>query len=61
MWLHISYRLDFLTWQARGAEKQELLKKRKKKMQEELRSKLGLTINLPKAGGSGTSNDGNCA
>ena len=40
--------------------KKEKLKK-KKHVQSELRTRLGLTVDLPKSGGSGTSNDGNCA
>ena len=58
--LHISYRLDFKKWQARGEDK-DALKMKKKIVQEELRRKTGLVVDVPRSGGSGTSNDGNTA
>ena len=57
--LHIAYRLDFKTWQARGPEKQAFVKTRKLTLQRQLREKLGIIVDLPKSGGSGTTNDGN--
>ena len=58
--LHISYRLEFEKWQARGEDK-EKVKRRKKNIQDELRKKIGLVVDVPRSGGSGTSNDGNTA
>jgi len=59
--LHISYRLTFKRWQVRGSELQDAMKEHKSIIQKEFRTKLGLIIDRPKAGGSGTSNDGNTA
>ena len=57
--LHIAYRLDFKTWQARGLAKKETVKARKLIIQQQLREKLGIIVDIPKSGGSGTTNDGN--
>lgn len=58
--LHISYRLGFKKWQARGSDK--ILKQEKqKKVQKEMRTALGINVDVPKSGGAGNSNDGNTA
>ena len=57
--LNIAYRMDFKSWQARGADKKAQVKSRKEQIQRELRTKLGLVVDMPRPGGSGTSNDGN--
>ena len=58
--LHVAYRMDFKKWQARGKDR-DLLKQRKKEIQERFRNGLGLLVERPKPGGSGTSNDWNTA
>ena len=58
--LHIANKLDFKKWQARGGNK-ELLKLKKKQIQVALRGGLGITVDVPKSGGSGNSNNGNTA
>lgn len=58
--LHVSYRLGFKKWQVR-AENKPIFNERKKQLQEEFRNKMGLLVDFPKIGGSGTSNDGNTA
>lgn len=58
--LHISYRLDIEKWQARGADRDRLLK-RKQNVQKRFRIEMGLIVDKPRSGGSGTSNDGNSA
>lgn len=57
--IHLSYRLDFKKWQARSPEEKEALTIKKRSIQKEFRLKLGLIIDKPRSGGSGTSNDGN--
>lgn len=59
--IHISYRLDFKTWQARSAESKALLAQKKQFLQQQFRKRLGLIVDKPRSGGSGTSNDGNTA
>ena len=56
--LHLAYRLPFKKWQARGTHK-EMLHREQSRIQAELRTRLGLLIDIPLPGGSGTSNDGN--
>lgn len=58
--LKISYRLQVKKWAPRGADKEEMLK-RKKKIQLLFRVELGMHIDKPRSGGSGTSNTGNVA
>ena len=58
--LHVSYRLEIKRWQVREEDK-EMVKARKKLIQRELRDKLSLSVDQPRAGGSGTSNTGNVA
>jgi len=59
--LHISYRLDVKDWQIRSPEHKLLFAQRKKNIQTIIREKLGIIVDKPKAGGSGTTNDGNTA
>ncbi|XP_066967697.1 uncharacterized protein [Macrobrachium rosenbergii] len=58
--LLISYRLDFKKWRASGDNRRKL-EEEKKRVQRELRTELGLIVDIPCPGGSGTSNDGNSA
>lgn len=57
--LHISYNLDFKEGCARGYNK-TLQQKRKKQIQDNLRSQLSITVDVVKPG-YGTTNDGNTA
>lgn len=59
--IHVSYRLDVKKWQVRSIEEKDLLARRKKSIQDQFRQKLGLIVDKPRTGGSGTSNDGNTA
>lgn len=59
--LHVSYRLDIRQWQIRGVEDKKKFQTRKENIQCEFRDKMGLIIDKPKTGGSGSSNDGNTA
>lgn len=59
--LHVSYRLEEKVWQIRSQKAKENLLIWKENIQAELRIKMGLIVDKPKAGGSGTSNDGNTA
>ena len=57
--LHISYRIEIKKWQIRSDEDKGKLKHRKKLVQENLRKSLNIIADVPRIGGSGTSNDGN--
>lgn len=57
--LHLSYKLGLKKWQARGEDKKSVESK-KKFIQKEFRSKLGLIVDEPKPG-YGSTNDGNTA
>ena len=59
--LHISYRIDVKVWQIRGDKLKVAFADRKKRVQAILWEKLGLIVDRPKPGGSGTTNDGNTA
>lgn len=59
--IHLSYRLDIKKWQVRSKEEKELLSTKKMYIQAQFREKMGLVIDKPRSGGSGTSNDGNTA
>lgn len=59
--LHIAYRLDFKEWRMAKKEHKQLGLAQKHRIQEEFRQKLGLLVDIPKDGGSGTTNDGNTA
>lgn len=58
--LHISYRSEFKRWQVKKVDQVEFAEK-KVKVQQLLWEKLGLRVDKPKPGGSGSSNDGNTA
>lgn len=59
--IHVSYRLSIQKWQARTPGEKQSVAQAKKRIQDEFREKMGLVIDKPRAGGSGTSNDGNTA
>lgn len=58
--LHVSYRLKIKKWQVTKDLKDEV-NKRKVKIQQLLRTEIGILVDYPKQGGSGNSNDGNTA
>ena len=58
--LHIAYRIDIQLWRV-TKENKEKLESKKAKIQNDFRKDLGLIIDVPSPGGSGTSNDGNSA
>ena len=59
--LHIAYRIDIKIWQVRKLEDKEAFAARKKEIIRRFRLEMGLIVDQPKPGGSGTSNDGNTA
>lgn len=59
--LHISYRKDLKVWQVRNPKHKLKFAERKKYIQQILWEKLGLIVDKPKSGGSGTTNNGNTA
>lgn len=59
--IHLSYRLPLKKWQIRSAEDKALFAQRKKSIQAQFKERLGLIVDKPRSGGSGTSNDGNTA
>lgn len=59
--IHLSYRITIKKWQVRSLEEKNILAANKKRIQQEFRNRLGLIIDKPRSGGSGTSNDGNTA
>ena len=58
--LHI-YRLEVKVWAVTGDAMKAAVRERKKVVQQRFRRQLGLVVDQPRAGGSGTSNDGNTA
>lgn len=58
--LHIAYRLDFKKWSAREECHKQMLKSRKKLIQDKFNNELNLLVDIVKQG-SGTTNDGNTA
>lgn len=58
--LSVSYRLDVKKWSPRGEHREKMLK-RKAIIQKRFKLELGLHVDKPRAGGSGTSNTGNVA
>lgn len=58
--LHVSYRIAFKKWICKDIEHKELLKKSKTQIQNELRKKLGILVDVTKQG-CGSTNDGNTA
>lgn len=59
--LHLSYRLDQKLWRISTAEGKKMVSERKSMIQAKFRDMLGLIVDKPRTGGSGTSNDGNTA
>ena len=59
--LHLSYKLEVRKWQARSAEDKKAVQAKKAEIQRRFRDEMGLVVDMPKAGGSGTTNDGNTA
>lgn len=59
--VHVAYKLDVRKWQARSANDKMLVAAKKSYVQTQFRERLGLIVDKPKSGGSGTSNDGNTA
>ena len=57
--IHISYKIPIKKWQLRGDA--ALVKEQKINIQKGFQQKMGLIVNYPKSGGSGTLNDGNTA
>lgn len=53
--LHILYKLRTETWQARSDEDKAEVKRKKAEVQQKLKERLGLVVDIPKSGGSGTS------
>lgn len=58
--IHLSYKLPLKKWQARHEEDKKVVADRKQQIQAEMQAKLGLLVDVPKAG-SGNTNDGNTA
>lgn len=58
--LHIAYRLDIQKWQVSTEADKDKFKSAKTRIQNELREKMGLLVDIPKPG-YGTTNDGNTA
>ena len=58
--IHIGYRLKLKVWSVRQKH-QEQFKAEKSRIQREFREKMGLVVDMPRAGGAGTTNDGNTA
>ena len=58
--LHISYRLEIKKWQICGNDNKKVCGK-KRIIQNKFIEELGLRVDFPRQGGSGTSNDGNTA
>ena len=56
--LHLSYKLEIKTWQARGQKNKEIVLEKKRKVQKWMKETLGLIVDVPKQV-LGTSNDGN--
>lgn len=59
--LNIAYRLNIKKWKVTTVENKQEFSRRKAEVQDILWRELGLKVDLPKAGGCGTTNDGNTA
>lgn len=59
--VHISYRLELKAWQVRGDNNKRIFEEKKREIQQNFRERTGLLVDVPKPGGSGTTNDGNTA
>ena len=58
--LHISYKLNIKSWQAKGSELKDAVKERKAEIQRRFKLEMGLIVDRPKPG-FGSTNDGNTA
>ena len=58
--LHLGYRLKLKVWSVKAEKRNEFIAE-KKRIQGEFREKMGLPVDQPRAGGAGSSNDGNMA
>ncbi|CAH2101195.1 unnamed protein product [Euphydryas editha] len=56
--LHLSYKITVQKWQIRSQAEKDTVKERKKEIQNQFKTRLGLIVDVPKAG-YGSSNDGN--
>ena len=56
--LHLGYKLPVKKWQLKNENDKKIVNAKKKEIQEEFRTRLGLIVDVPKAG-FGNSNDGN--
>ena len=59
--LRIAYRLRLRKRTARGEQEKQHVEGAKQEVQNQLRERLGLRVDGPRAGGAGNSNDGNTA
>ena len=59
--MNIGYNQDFECWHRTGDVKKELYKARKKIIQKNFKKELNLAVSVPRSGGMGNSNTGNCA
>lgn len=59
--IHLSYKLGTQKWRATSEDDKKHVALTKKRIQDEFRQRLGLIVDKPRSGGSGTSNDGNTA
>lgn len=57
--LHLGYKMEVKKWQIRSDEDKDAIKKRKEYIQNEFWKELSLRVDVPKAGGCGSTNDGN--
>ena len=53
--------MPIMKWQARTEDEKIIVKLRKIEIRAEFRKRMGLVIDKPRVGGTGTSNDGNTA
>lgn len=58
--LHIAYRMCLKTWAVKGTTNKEIMLQEKKRIQEELKTQMGINVDIPTQG-SGNSNNGNTA
>lgn len=59
--LCVSYWLEVKKWQVSGENDKDLYKFKMAKVQKDFKERTGLLVDVPKAGGSGATNDGNTA
>ena len=58
--MHVAYRRNIKAWSVRKEHKVQS-EKEKTRVQTYFKERMGLAVDVPRAGGSGTSNDGNTA